>query len=127
MWLTSNDFVISHRPESRTFSPSEADCNQGKKMESEKKRRKYSTSSNDSDTTDSQVTSWSRSSKNTGTSSTWVRLEHKKPSEVSHCQLHAMHNSLVSLKWHLISFIVHFFFFSPGLEIVHYIGNNGPW
>ncbi|XP_040908339.1 protein Jade-1 isoform X2 [Toxotes jaculatrix] len=51
-------------------------------MESEKKRRKYSTSSNDSDTTDSQVTSWSRSSKNTGTSSTWVRHQHKKPSEV---------------------------------------------
>ncbi|XP_033996280.1 uncharacterized protein LOC117490630 [Trematomus bernacchii] len=51
-------------------------------MESEKKRRKYSTSSNDSDTTDSQMTSWSRSSKNTVTSSTWVRLQHKKPSEV---------------------------------------------
>uniref|UniRef100_A0A8C3A9J6 Jade family PHD finger 2 n=1 Tax=Cyclopterus lumpus TaxID=8103 RepID=A0A8C3A9J6_CYCLU len=51
-------------------------------MESEKKRRKYSTSSNDSDTTDSQVTSWSRSSKNTGTSSTWVHHQHKKPSEV---------------------------------------------
>uniref|UniRef100_A0A3Q1AUJ1 Jade family PHD finger 2 n=1 Tax=Amphiprion ocellaris TaxID=80972 RepID=A0A3Q1AUJ1_AMPOC len=51
-------------------------------MESEKKRRKYSTSSNDSDTTDSQVTSWSRSSKNMGTSSTWVRHQHKKPSEV---------------------------------------------
>ncbi|KAM4545784.1 protein Jade-1 isoform 2-T2 [Odontesthes bonariensis] len=51
-------------------------------MESEKKRRKYSTSSNDSDTTDSQVTSWSKSSKNTGTSSTWVRHQHKKPSEV---------------------------------------------
>ncbi|KAK2882189.1 protein Jade-1 isoform X1 [Channa argus] len=51
-------------------------------MESERKRRKYSTSSNDSDTTDSQVTSWSRSSKNTGTSSTWVRHQHKKPSEV---------------------------------------------
>ncbi|XP_078121734.1 protein Jade-1 isoform X1 [Sander vitreus] len=51
-------------------------------MESEKKRRKYSTSSNDSDTTDSQVMSWSRSSKNTGTSSTWVRHQHKKPSEV---------------------------------------------
>lgn len=29
-----------------------------------------------------QVTSWSRSSKNTGTSSTWVRHQHKKPSEV---------------------------------------------
>ncbi|XP_029956475.1 protein Jade-1 isoform X3 [Salarias fasciatus] len=51
-------------------------------MESEKKRRKYSTSSNDSDTTDSQVTSWSRSSKNMGTSSTWVRHQHQKPSEV---------------------------------------------
>ncbi|XP_053702269.1 protein Jade-1 isoform X2 [Synchiropus splendidus] len=51
-------------------------------MESETKRRKYSTSSNDSDTTDSQVTSWSRSPMNTGTSSTWVRHQHKKPSEV---------------------------------------------
>uniref|UniRef100_A0A8C2IE28 PHD-type domain-containing protein n=1 Tax=Cyprinus carpio TaxID=7962 RepID=A0A8C2IE28_CYPCA len=46
------------------------------------KRRKYSTSSNDSDTTDSHVTTWSRSSKNTGTNSTWVRHEQKKPSEV---------------------------------------------
>ncbi|XP_016307019.1 protein Jade-2-like [Sinocyclocheilus anshuiensis] len=51
-------------------------------MENEMKRRKYSTSSNDSDTTDSHVTTWSRSSKNTGTSSTWVRHEQKKPSEV---------------------------------------------
>ncbi|XP_077963146.1 protein Jade-1 isoform X2 [Gasterosteus aculeatus] len=51
-------------------------------MESETKRRKYSTSSNDSDTTDSQVTSWSRSSKNMGTCSTWVHHPHKKPSEV---------------------------------------------
>ncbi|XP_067279590.1 protein Jade-1 [Pseudorasbora parva] len=51
-------------------------------MESEMKRRKYSTSSNDSDTTDSHVTTWSRSSKNTGTCSTWVRHEPKKPSEV---------------------------------------------
>lgn len=33
-----------------------------------------------------QVTSWSRSSKNTGTSSTWVRHQHKKPSEVSRSQ-----------------------------------------
>ncbi|XP_077361122.1 protein Jade-1 isoform X2 [Festucalex cinctus] len=48
-------------------------------MESETKRRKYSTSSNDSDTTDSQVTSWS---KNAGTSITWVRHQHKKHSEV---------------------------------------------
>ncbi|KAJ7997149.1 hypothetical protein DPEC_G00225960 [Dallia pectoralis] len=71
-------------PQSRVEDVSllEADCNQGKKVDPEKKRRKYSTSSNDSDTTDSQVTSWSRSSKNTGTSSTWVRQEHKKPSEV---------------------------------------------
>lgn len=30
-----------------------------------------------------QVTSWSRSSKSTGTSSTWVRHQQKKPSEVS--------------------------------------------
>ncbi|XP_054611066.1 protein Jade-1 isoform X2 [Dunckerocampus dactyliophorus] len=51
-------------------------------MESERKRRKYSTSSNDSDTTDSQVTSWPRSCKNMGTSITWVRHQHKKPSEV---------------------------------------------
>ncbi|XP_061926149.1 protein Jade-1 [Entelurus aequoreus] len=51
-------------------------------MESERKRRKYSTSSNDSDTTDSQVTSWSRWSKNMNTSITWVRHQHKKPSEV---------------------------------------------
>ncbi|XP_052444750.1 protein Jade-1-like isoform X2 [Carassius gibelio] len=51
-------------------------------MESEMKRRKYSTSSNDSDTTDSHVTTLSRSSKNTGTSSTWIRHEQKRPSEV---------------------------------------------
>ncbi|KAJ8266875.1 hypothetical protein GJAV_G00135690 [Gymnothorax javanicus] len=51
-------------------------------MERESKRRKYSSSSNDSDTTDSHVTTWSKSSKNPGTSSTWVRQEHKKPSEV---------------------------------------------
>ncbi|XP_026051306.1 protein Jade-1-like isoform X3 [Carassius auratus] len=51
-------------------------------MESETKRRKYSTSSNDSDTTDSHVTTLSRSSKNTGTSSTWIRHEQKRPSEV---------------------------------------------
>ncbi|KAL4631202.1 protein Jade-2-like [Arapaima gigas] len=54
----------------------------GRKMESENKRRKYSTSSNDSDTTDSHVTPWSKCSKNTSTSNTWVRQEQKKPSEV---------------------------------------------
>ncbi|XP_036379584.1 protein Jade-1 isoform X2 [Megalops cyprinoides] len=73
-----------HRSSSRiedTLTPKAA-CKQGKKMESEKKRRKYSTSSNDSDTTDSHVTTWSRCSKNTGTNSTWVRQEQKKPSEV---------------------------------------------
>lgn len=42
-----------------------------------------------------QVTSWSRSSKNTGTSSTWVRHQHKKPSEVSWC------GSLVQWLWHI--------------------------
>ncbi|KAI1902922.1 hypothetical protein AGOR_G00021290 [Albula goreensis] len=62
--------------------PPKAACKQGKKMESENKRRKYSTSSNDSDTTDSHVTTWSKCSKNTGTNSTWVRQEQKKPSEV---------------------------------------------
>ncbi|KAL4660012.1 protein Jade-2-like [Arapaima gigas] len=51
-------------------------------MESERKKRKYSSSSNDSDTTDSHVTSWSRSSKSMGTSNTWVRQGQKKPSEV---------------------------------------------
>ncbi|XP_076835496.1 protein Jade-1 isoform X2 [Brachyhypopomus gauderio] len=80
MWLASNDLIIfQYCPESRTSCPHEEIANE---MESEKKRRKYSTSSNDSDTTDSQVTIWSRSSKNTGTNSTWVRQEQKKPSEV---------------------------------------------
>ncbi|XP_041078623.1 E3 ubiquitin-protein ligase Jade-2-like isoform X3 [Polyodon spathula] len=53
-------------------------------MESEKKRRKYSSSSNDSDATDIHVTSWSRCSKNMNTNSTWARQEDKpkKPSEV---------------------------------------------
>ncbi|KAM9499671.1 protein Jade-1-like isoform 1-T1 [Salvelinus alpinus] len=85
MWLASNYIVISHhRPSSRVedVSQPDPDCNQDKKMERETKRRKYSSSSNDSDTTDSQVTSWSKSSKNTGTSSTWVRQAHNKPSEV---------------------------------------------
>uniref|UniRef100_W5LFM8 Jade family PHD finger 2 n=1 Tax=Astyanax mexicanus TaxID=7994 RepID=W5LFM8_ASTMX len=51
-------------------------------MESEKKRRKFSTSSNDSDTTDSQVTTCTRSWKNAGSRSVWVRNEQRKPSEV---------------------------------------------
>ncbi|XP_041123216.1 protein Jade-1-like isoform X2 [Polyodon spathula] len=53
-------------------------------MESEKKRRKYSSSSNDSVTTDIHVTSWSRCSKNMNSNSTWARQEDKpkKPSEV---------------------------------------------
>ncbi|KAJ8276736.1 hypothetical protein COCON_G00084880 [Conger conger] len=85
MSAVTNDLLISqHRPSSRIEDtlPPEAACTQGKKMESENKRRKYSTSSNDSDTTDSHVTTWSRCSKNAGTCSTWVRQEHKKPSEV---------------------------------------------
>uniref|UniRef100_A0A4W3HAR5 Jade family PHD finger 2 n=1 Tax=Callorhinchus milii TaxID=7868 RepID=A0A4W3HAR5_CALMI len=44
------------------------------------KRRKYSTSSEDSDTTDSHKTSWSRCSKTT--KNPWIRQEEKKPSEV---------------------------------------------
>uniref|UniRef100_I3KKZ3 Jade family PHD finger 2 n=1 Tax=Oreochromis niloticus TaxID=8128 RepID=I3KKZ3_ORENI len=61
MCLAPNDLLISgNRPPSRTedVSVPEADSDQG------------------------QVTSWSRSSKNMGTSSTWVRHQHKKPSEV---------------------------------------------
>ncbi|XP_072518660.1 protein Jade-1 isoform X2 [Salminus brasiliensis] len=51
-------------------------------MEREKKRRKYSTSSNDSDTNDSQLTTCTRSSKNIGINNMWVRQEQRKPSEV---------------------------------------------
>ncbi|XP_051955285.1 protein Jade-1-like [Xyrauchen texanus] len=80
MCLASNDLLISvHLCAPRTSRPLEQTAN---KMETELKRRKYSTSSNDSDTTDSHVTTWSRSSKNMGTKSTWSRLEQKKPSEV---------------------------------------------
>lgn len=80
MCLASNDPLISvHLCASRTSRPLQQTAN---KMENEMKRRKYSTSSNDSDTTDSHVTTWSRSSKNTGTNSTWVHHEQKKPSEV---------------------------------------------
>lgn len=80
MCLASNDPLISvRRCAARISRPLEQTTN---KMENELKRRKYSTSSNDSDTTDSHVTTWSRSSKNAGTSSTWVRHEQRKPSEV---------------------------------------------
>ncbi|XP_043925173.1 E3 ubiquitin-protein ligase Jade-2 [Protopterus annectens] len=48
----------------------------------EEKRRKYSTSSDDSDTTDSHVTSWSKSSKTVTTKNNWARQKEKKPSEV---------------------------------------------
>ncbi|XP_072562926.1 protein Jade-1 isoform X1 [Paramormyrops kingsleyae] len=51
-------------------------------MESEKKRRKYSTSSNESEANDGHVTSWSKCPKNMGSSSGWCRPEQKKPSEV---------------------------------------------
>ncbi|KAM6322456.1 E3 ubiquitin-protein ligase Jade-2 isoform 1-T1 [Podargus strigoides] len=48
----------------------------------EEKRRKYSISSDNSDTTDSHTTSASRCSKIPNTKSTWSRQKEKKPSEV---------------------------------------------
>ncbi|XP_040298478.1 E3 ubiquitin-protein ligase Jade-2 isoform X1 [Bufo bufo] len=48
----------------------------------EEKRRKFSVSSDDSDTTDSHATSWSRCSKTPTTKNTWTRQKEKKPSEV---------------------------------------------
>ncbi|KAM4675577.1 E3 ubiquitin-protein ligase Jade-2 [Discoglossus pictus] len=48
----------------------------------EEKRRKFSLSSDDSDTTDSHTTSWSRCSKVPTTKTTWTRQKEKKPSEV---------------------------------------------
>ncbi|XP_072368518.1 protein Jade-1-like [Scyliorhinus torazame] len=46
------------------------------------KRRKFSTSSEDSDTTDSHITLWCQSSKTTNTKHPWTRQDEKKPSEV---------------------------------------------
>ncbi|XP_072923230.1 protein Jade-1 isoform X1 [Hemitrygon akajei] len=46
------------------------------------KRRKFSISSEDSDTTDSHITLWSRGSKSATTKHPWTRQEEKKPSEV---------------------------------------------
>ncbi|XP_068134017.1 E3 ubiquitin-protein ligase Jade-2 [Hyperolius riggenbachi] len=48
----------------------------------EEKRRKFSLSSDDSDTTDSHTTLWSRCSKVPTAKSTWTRQKEKKPSEV---------------------------------------------
>uniref|UniRef100_A0A8C5JFZ0 Jade family PHD finger 2 n=1 Tax=Junco hyemalis TaxID=40217 RepID=A0A8C5JFZ0_JUNHY len=48
----------------------------------EEKRRKYSISSDNSDTTDSHTTSTSRCSKIPNTKSPWLRQKEKKPSEV---------------------------------------------
>ncbi|XP_069826070.1 E3 ubiquitin-protein ligase Jade-2 isoform X1 [Dendropsophus ebraccatus] len=48
----------------------------------EEKRRKFSLSSDDSDTTDSHTTSWSRCSKTATTKNSWTRQKEKKPSEV---------------------------------------------
>ncbi|OXB76698.1 UNVERIFIED_CONTAM: hypothetical protein H355_008737 [Colinus virginianus] len=48
----------------------------------EEKRRKYSISSDNSDTTDSHTTSASRCSKIPSTKSSWSRQKEKKPSEV---------------------------------------------
>ncbi|XP_053812448.1 E3 ubiquitin-protein ligase Jade-2 isoform X2 [Vidua chalybeata] len=50
--------------------------------EMEEKRRKYSISSDNSDTTDSHTTSTSRCSKIPNTKSPWSRQKEKKPSEV---------------------------------------------
>ncbi|KAF2986003.1 hypothetical protein EK904_002160, partial [Melospiza melodia maxima] len=47
----------------------------------EEKRRKYSISSDNSDTTDSHTTSTSRCSKIPNTKSPWSRQKEKKPSE----------------------------------------------
>ncbi|XP_078267508.1 protein Jade-1 isoform X2 [Rhinoraja longicauda] len=46
------------------------------------KRRKFSISSEDSDTTDSHITLWSRGSISATTKHPWARQEEKKPSEV---------------------------------------------
>ncbi|XP_051869659.1 protein Jade-1 [Pristis pectinata] len=46
------------------------------------KRRKFSISSEDSDTIDSHITLWSRGSKSATTKHPWTRQEEKKPSEV---------------------------------------------
>ncbi|XP_054831994.1 E3 ubiquitin-protein ligase Jade-2 isoform X3 [Eublepharis macularius] len=51
-------------------------------LQMEEKRRKYSVSSDNSDTTDSQTTSASRCSKIPNTKSGWSRQKEKKPSEV---------------------------------------------
>ncbi|XP_077122157.1 E3 ubiquitin-protein ligase Jade-2 [Ranitomeya variabilis] len=48
----------------------------------EEKKRNFSLSSDDSDTTDSHTTSWSRCSKTPTTKNTWTRQKEKKPSEV---------------------------------------------
>ncbi|CAL8365529.1 unnamed protein product [Lota lota] len=80
MWLASNDPLNLPEPLAVHSRGRLATPNRPNEMESERKKRKYSTSSNDSDTTDSQVMSWCSSSKNTATNSTWV--QHKKPSEV---------------------------------------------
>ncbi|XP_023791831.1 E3 ubiquitin-protein ligase Jade-2 isoform X2 [Cyanistes caeruleus] len=51
-------------------------------LQMEEKRRKYSISSDNSDTTDSHTTSTSRCSKIPNTKSPWSRQKEKKPSEV---------------------------------------------
>ncbi|XP_032885201.1 E3 ubiquitin-protein ligase Jade-2 [Amblyraja radiata] len=56
---------------------------QGLRMDNEiMKRRKFSISSEDSDTTDSHITLWSPGSKSATTKHPWARQEEKKPSEV---------------------------------------------
>ncbi|KAM9312522.1 E3 ubiquitin-protein ligase Jade-2 [Gastrophryne carolinensis] len=54
----------------------------GRPAKMEEKHRKFSLSSEDSDTTDSHATSWSRCSRVPTTKTAWTRQKEKKPSEV---------------------------------------------
>ncbi|XP_019361823.1 PREDICTED: protein Jade-2 isoform X2 [Gavialis gangeticus] len=69
------------RPSQPGASPSQGDTERAH-PEMEEKRRKYSISSDNSDTTDSHATSVSRCSKLPNTKSNWSRQKEKKPSEV---------------------------------------------
>ncbi|XP_019390634.1 PREDICTED: protein Jade-2 isoform X2 [Crocodylus porosus] len=69
------------RPSQPGASPAQGDTERAH-PEMEEKRRKYSISSDNSDTTDSHATSVSRCSKLPNTKSNWSRQKEKKPSEV---------------------------------------------
>uniref|UniRef100_A0A8D2QEP9 Jade family PHD finger 2 n=1 Tax=Zonotrichia albicollis TaxID=44394 RepID=A0A8D2QEP9_ZONAL len=76
--LLSASEVTAHRDRARRIPRSTC----GSWEEMEEKRRKYSISSDNSDTTDSHTTSTSRCSKIPNTKSPWSRQKEKKPSEV---------------------------------------------